>query len=263
MIIRVLMENSSAHPDLAAEHGLSLYIEANGKKILFDAGQTNTFADNAAVMGVDLSQVDLCILSHGHYDHSGGLLRFLELNDHAPVYMHRRAAEPHYNGTVKYIGIDPALRNHPRIRLTDDALDLGSGMQLCTCNALVHDCPASARGMTVRLGEDYVQDDFSHEQYLTIEEEGKRIVISGCSHKGILNIGGWLNPDVLVGGFHFMKLDPTGSDAAFLEDAAHQLLTRDCMYYTGHCTGDAAFAFLKAHMGDRLHAIPAGTVIRI
>ena len=73
----------------------------------------------------------------------------------------------------------------------------------------------------------------------------------------------WLNPDVLIGGFHFVKLDPSGEDRPFLENAARELLARDCIYYTGHCTGEAAFAFLKERMGSRLQAIPAGTEIRI
>lgn len=261
MLIRVLMENSAVDERFIAEHGLSLYIEANGKKILFDAGQTNAFAENAKQMGVDLSQVDLCVLSHGHYDHSGGLMRFLEINDHAPVYMHRRASEPHFNGSVKYIGMAESLIGHPRMILTDDEFDLGSGLRLCTCNALITGCPASARGMTVKCGEDFLQDSFDHEQYLVIEENKKRIVISGCSHKGILNIAAWLEPDVLIGGFHFVKLDPAGEDRAFMEDAARQLLARSCVYYTGHCTGEAAFSFLKERMGENLQAIPAGTQI--
>ena len=255
------MENKTEREGIVAEHGLSIYIEARGKKILFDAGQTDAFAENAAKLGVDLSAVDLCVLSHGHYDHSGGLLRFLEINDHAPVYMRRRATEPHYNGTVKYIGIDEKLIGHPRVAYTDDELVLASGLQLCTCNALASGCPASARGMTVKCGGEFLQDSFDHEQYLAIEEDGRRIVISGCSHKGILNIVNWLKPDVLIGGFHFVRLDPAGEDRAFLEDAAKELLTHDCIYYTGHCTGEAAFAFLKERMGDKLQAIHAGTEI--
>lgn len=261
MIIRVLIENTARDPELIAEHGLSLYIEAAGKRILFDAGRGEAFSENAKKLGVGLASVDLCVLSHGHYDHSGGLMRFLELNHHAPVYMHRRAADPHYNGTVKYIGIAQSLIGHPRVILTDDQLDLGHGLQLCTCNAHSCGCPASARGMTVQCGENFIQDTFDHEQYLIIEENGRRIAISGCSHKGVLDIADWLKPDVLVGGFHFVKLDPEGEDRAFMEDAARKLLARDCVYYTGHCTGEAAFAFLKARMGDRLQAIPAGTEI--
>ena len=78
MQIKVLMENTSVRPDLICEHGLSLYLEVCGRKILFDAGQTDAFAENAAKMGVDLKKVDAAILSHGHYDHGGGMLRFLE-----------------------------------------------------------------------------------------------------------------------------------------------------------------------------------------
>ena len=96
MKLVTLMENTTGREDLTCEHGLSLYIEACGKKILFDAGQTGAFADNAQKLGVDLKSVDLAILSHGHYDHSGGLMRFLQINDTAKVYVHKDAFNPHF-----------------------------------------------------------------------------------------------------------------------------------------------------------------------
>ena len=263
MIIRVLMENSTACDQLACEHGLSLHIEQGGMSLLFDAGQSDAFAANAAKMGVDLSAVDFAVLSHGHYDHSGGLARFLQLNDHAPVYVHHRAFEPHFNASNQYIGVDPSLQGHPRIVTTQDEHALPGGAQLCTCNALVRGCPASARGMSVDVGGTRIQDSFAHEQYLILEEHGRRVVISGCSHKGILDIVRWLRPDVLIGGFHFMKLDPQGGDAPLLRAAAKELLASGCTFYTGHCTGEAPFAFLKDIMGDRLHAIHTGTTIEI
>jgi metal-dependent hydrolase (beta-lactamase superfamily II) len=80
MKLVTLMENSSCREDLCCEHGLSLYLETLGKKILFDAGQSAAFAENAAVLKVDLEAVDFAVLSHGHYDHSGGLERFLQIN---------------------------------------------------------------------------------------------------------------------------------------------------------------------------------------
>ena len=263
MIVRVLMENAAENPLLAAEHGLSLYIETDHHRILFDAGQSGAFADNAMRMGVDLSAVDLCVLSHGHYDHSGGLARFLEVNDHAPVYVHERAFEAHHNASGKYIGVDPFLAEHPRIVRVGDWFEIDSSLTLCTCNDRIDGVPASARGMTVCENGVHTQDDFLHEQYLVISEGGKRTVISGCSHKGILNIVRWLSPDVLIGGFHFMKLNPAGEDAAYLSTAADALLAQPCVYYTGHCTGDAAFAFLKARMGSRLHGLHTGTVISL
>ena len=77
MRIISLVENTSVNDAIKAEHGLSLYIESKNYKILFDMGQTDLFLKNAKRLGVDLSQVDIAILSHGHYDHGGGLEEFL------------------------------------------------------------------------------------------------------------------------------------------------------------------------------------------
>ncbi len=105
MKITALIENTSAR-GLPTEHGLSLFVETAEHKFLFDMGQTDLFARNAETLGIALSKVDFAVLSHGHYDHGGGLNTFLALNDHAPVYMSRYAFEPHYNGTEKNIGLD-------------------------------------------------------------------------------------------------------------------------------------------------------------
>ena len=102
-------------------------------------------------------------------------------------------------------------------------------------------------------------DDFHHEQYLLLEEAGKRILVSGCSHKGILNIVDAFRPDVLIGGFHFMKTE----DEALLCDAAEKLLQYDTVYYTGHCTGLTQYDYLKTIMGGRLHYIAAGTILTL
>ena len=104
MKIQVLLENTSLRQDLLAEHGLSLYIETGEHKILFDMGQTEAFAYNAEQMGIDLSQVDIAILSHGHYDHGGGLKYFMGINQKANIYLNRYAFSPFYNGAEKYIG---------------------------------------------------------------------------------------------------------------------------------------------------------------
>ena len=132
MRIVTLMENTSCREDLTAEHGLSLYIETGEYRILFDAGQTGAFADNAEKLGIDLSKVDLAVLSHGHYDHGGGLRRFLEINKTAPVWMNPHAFGEHYNGSEKYIGLDPALAKSGRIRYAENERTIGPGMTLFT-----------------------------------------------------------------------------------------------------------------------------------
>ena len=96
MKIISLLENTSERDDVKTEHGLSLYIETNGHRILFDMGQTDLFYENASTLGVDLSLVDLAVLSHGHYDHGGGLRKFLEVNSTAPIYLRKEAFLPYY-----------------------------------------------------------------------------------------------------------------------------------------------------------------------
>ena len=93
---KFLVENKTEHTGLLAEHGLSIYIEADGKKILFDAGATDIVIHNAEVMGVDLKAVDLAAVSHGHYDHTGGFPAFCKINEKAPIYIHKDAFRDSY-----------------------------------------------------------------------------------------------------------------------------------------------------------------------
>lgn len=255
-----LIENTAAKEKLAVEHGLSLYIEACGKKILFDAGQSIAFASNAEALGVDLSAVELAVLSHGHYDHSGGLKAFLEINDHAPLYLSRHAFEGHYNASGDDIGVDKAIQSSGRLVSCGEICEIAPGLTLCSCNDRERSVPLDHAGLQMDGEDGLCPDDFRHEQYLLIEEEGKQILISGCSHKGILNIARWFQPDVLIGGFHFMKMDPEDPG---LKEAARALLELPTVYYTGHCTGEAQFARLKEWMGDRLHYISAGTMAEL
>ena len=255
MKIVTLMENTSCREDLCCEHGLSLYLETGEHRILFDAGQSAAFADNAEKLGVDLGKVDFAVLSHGHYDHSGGLGRFLKINETAPVYVSRWAFEPHYNVSGKYLGVDLSLQQKGCIRYVAEETEPAPGMTLLRLET----APADTAGLLVEENGERKPDDFRHEQYLLVEEEGKRILISGCSHKGILKIVDAFRPDILIGGFHFMKIE----EAEKLETAANKLLSYDTVYYTGHCTGQKQYDYLKTIMGDRLHYISAGTVLEI
>ena len=112
MKIVTLMENTAVDSALHTEPALSMYVEANGKKILFDAGMTDNFAENAQKLGVDLSQVDLVVLSHGHDDHGGGLPKFLEQNQNAPVYINRHAFRPFYARQTKDLSLPAMLKDH-------------------------------------------------------------------------------------------------------------------------------------------------------
>lgn len=263
MKITVLCENTTERSDILSEHGLSLYIETKNKKILFDMGQSDVFAKNADTMGTDLSDVDFAVLSHGHYDHGGGIETFLSLNEKADIYVNENAFGEHYNADGKYIGIKKKLKEIPRVVTVGDEYSLCEGVTLFSCNDRERRYPTEAYGLSVRKNHENIVEDFLHEQYLLIEEDGKTVLISGCSHKGILSIVDWFRPDFLVGGFHFMKLGVAGDDADKLRKYAEILLSYPTSYYTGHCTGEEQFLFLKEIMGDRLAYIPSGTVLKI
>lgn len=257
MKIYTLMENTACHGGFSCEHGLSLYIEALGRHILFDAGQSGAFADNAAKLGLDLSRVDAAILSHGHYDHSGGLHRFLECNRTAPIYLAEEALEPHYHDE-RYIGVSPDLFSTPRLRFVRGNTTLFPGITLrrdLTLHRPIDDGGLSRVEKGAKIAE-----DFRHEQYLLIEEDGRRVLFSGCSHRGIENIAAHFRPDVLIGGFHFSKLSP---EDPRLRSAAETLRAIGCACYTGHCTGQAQFDVMKPVLGEKLHYLHTGTVLHI
>ena len=171
MKLVALMENTSCREDICFEHGLSLYLETGGRRILFDAGQSAAFAENAGMLGVDLTAVDFAVLSHGHYDHSGGLGRFLEINESAPVYVSRWAFQPHWNSTGCYVGVDPALKEHDRIHYVAEETRLAEGITLYRLDGPDH----SARGRSLQR-----RADLRRKPDETGNSDGKYILPGGC-----------------------------------------------------------------------------------
>ena len=262
MIVKALVEDTCENSAFRTEHGLSLYIEANGRKILFDTGQSSAFIQNAQMLGVDLTQVDFAVLSHAHYDHSGGIEAFVSLNDHAPVYVSQYAFDDVRHGD-RTIGMDPALKTHPRIVFVTENTRLAGGISVYPAQGRNPLEPIRSRGLSAIRNGALIPDDFRHEQYLEIVENGKRTLVSGCSHKGIVNIVQWFAPDVLIGGFHLYDLDPQGEGRQELDAIALTLQNAGTLYYTCHCTGVKQYAYLKRTLGDRLFYISSGQEITV
>ena len=261
MKIHALAENTPSAPGFLYEHGLSLYIEHQGKNILFDTGASGGFAENAGKMGLDLSRVDFAFLSHGHYDHGGGLRRFTELNSTAPVYISPAAFGDYYNAENKYIGLDRSLEGRSRFVTLEKVKISGSIELYPSFGELAH--PLDSAGLTELRDGKLIPDSFLHEQYMLLRENGKRVLFSGCSHSGILNIVEHFEPDVLIGGFHFMKKEILNGKCPELDRAAELLSSHDCIYCTCHCTGLPQYEYLRERMGDRLRYLSSGQSIEI
>lgn len=270
MKLVTLLENTACSQAFRANFGLSLYFETPKHRILFDAGPNGDFAANAEALGVDLSAVDIAVLSHGHSDHSDGLLTFFEKNVHAAVYVHAGADRGYYAQTpegVNYIGLDPRLESYRhRFTVVEGVCRIDD--ELTLFDAVPGDFPTmdtSHRLKRKNDAGDLIPDTFAHEQDLLITAEGKSVLVAGCSHRGIVNIqrrGAEIlgrQPDAVVGGFHLFQLDPAApSSEKLLNQIGHALLPGDTVYYTGHCTGEYPFRVLHGILGDRLRSISAG-----
>lgn len=272
MKITVLMENTAAREELSAAHGLSLYIETPKHRILMDMGPNDDYLENAEKLGIDLTQVDLAILSHGHYDHGGGLKAFCQLNDHAKIYVRENAFGDYWSladGNPHYIGIDQSL-DRSRFVLTGEETVIDDELTLFASVPDTFGALAASAKLREKVGEDFLPDLFSHEQDLLVTAEGKAVLVAGCAHRGIVNIlrtGAerlGRRPDLTFGGFHLFQLtegDPNADRLIRLTGEA--LLKGETVYYTGHCTGDYAYEKLKEILGDRLQRMSGGVTVEI
>lgn len=266
-----LIENTKGCRDCLFEHGLSFYVEMGKRRILVDTGAGDAFIQNAARLGVDLSQVDMVVLSHGHYDHAGGLLAFHRINPKAVIYMHRLAGEAYYHekdGKYRYIGIDSQISELPVTELIDKDKRIGEGIFLFGSVSGRKLWPSGNRELKVKRDSVYCQDEFLHEQYLVLSGGGKKVLLSGCAHNGILNILDRYReifgsePDAVVSGFHMQKKSGyTQEDLSVIREIGKELQKKNTVFYTGHCTGEIPYQIMRECMGEKLLYVHSGDEI--
>lgn len=282
MRVTTLIENSllEGREDLTAEFGLSLHIQRGDLQILFDTGASGAFADNAARLGIDLDQVDLAVLSHHHFDHGGGLQRFLAVNDRARVHLRASGWAPRFFRALvvvkRPIGLDASLfdRYAHRFELITESLEIAPGVVLLTDIGERHPRPQGNRHLFVERNGALEPDPFEHELVLAVREDDGLVVFTGCSHHGVLNMIEAARsrfPDTPVkavfGGFHLIGVpffDTMAASRDEVEAIGRKILDLTAgPVFTGHCTGRKAYGVLAGVMGDSLRPFATGTSVEV
>lgn len=249
MQVNILIENEGTFPFIG-EHGLSMYIRHNGTEILLDAGMSGNFLQNAVLLDCPVETVDAAVLSHGHFDHADGFPALFRRNENVKVYARPAVMEPQYAADGRYIGLCDTLLNEYTDRFV-----------------LSDQCRAIAPGLWL------VPDDVEHEQSLVAEAEDGLVVMNCCCHAGpdkiiadILERFPGKKVRALVGGLHLMG--PGGVTTLGPEPDAVRALARRLTeelgvggVYTGHCTGNPAFALLQEAAPGKILSIHPGDVL--
>ncbi len=270
--VTTLAENTTAKAGTLAEHGLSMLVETDGLCVLLDTGQTSTAVHNARVLGVDLSRIEHIVLSHGHFDHTGGLKTVLAAIGHTvavhaltpvwnPRYVSRKGEKTRYTGLphvreeLEALGAVFHLTEGPAA-IVRDVLATGPVPRRTSFEQLDAD-------LLVKTSTSWAQDQVPDDQALVVKTPRGLVVLLGCAHSGIVNTLTWAREVAqeerifaVLGGTH---LGPASSEQ--LEETIDALRGFDIERIgVSHCTGLPAAARLASEFGDRFFFNNVGTV---
>ncbi|MFH0785853.1 MAG: MBL fold metallo-hydrolase [Pseudomonadota bacterium] len=257
MKITTLIENSPGeHKALTHEHGLSFFIETDALRILFDTGQSGAFLANAELLNVDLLGLDSVVISHGHYDHSGGFRSLTERTTRFNLFLGQGFFREKYGqrgAACDYLGnnFDENFvqKQQISIKFVDEPLlEIASGVFLFSGFPRIHDDEIINRRFQILEAGQLCQDPFDDEIVLAVDSPQGLVVFLGCSHPGMKNI---LDAVVqrtgrplfaVLGGSHLVEASGTG-----MEESLHYL-EKDSLKIVGlcHCTGQPAMDRLSA-----------------
>lgn len=262
-----LMNDISENPEYRTEHGLSFWIEYNNSTYLFDTGQSELFYENLVYHKLNFEDVDHIVLSHAHYDHTGGMNKIMQINPISTIHLGSTFWDSKYSkdeNDYMYRGNDFTRTQMEKTNMSIHQMS-GSLKSIDDSVYLVSDFnrnPYFERidpKFFVKRENQFIPDNFDDEVVLCIDHPKGIIVFVGCGHPGIVNIietvKACFNKPIyaIIGGFHL-----NGQDTAYIQEVTDYLSKNVEFIGTGHCSGDIAVEFLKSTFDEKYMDLNVG-----
>ena len=268
----IVSENCVFHlPGAVAEHGLSIFMETDRGNYLLDTGQGKAIVNNALVLGIDLRTIKGIIMSHHHWDHTGGLGPVLDLKGAVDIYAHPDFFKESYSvtgNTARYIGVPyprPLLEaKGATFKFSDEFRQIEPGLWLTGEVPRRTDYELGDGKQMIKSGEGYVKDDLQDDQSVVVETEKGLFIILGCCHSGIINTLSYIVEKMgrrhiyaVIGGTH---LGPVSDEQREKSIAALKAFDIERLGVS-HCTGQKTASLLAGEFGERFFFCNVGTVV--
>lgn len=260
--VLILVENTTPVPDFCAEYGFSALISVDNKTFLFDTGSNDALLKNSHLAGVDLAQVKDLIISHGHFDHTGGVIPFVQLGKERRIYAHSNIFTPRYSLTgdkLRDIGVKfdklELLANDIELITTDGYTEIWPSVFVTGEIPRITDYEDVGGNFLVKCDGKLIADNIPDDMSMVINHPDGLIIISGCAHAGIINTieyarkkSGRSEVLAFIGGTHLMK----ASEERLAKTVSALRNYNMEKIIVSHCTGFNATVRLFNEFGSKL-----------